>query len=1057
MRHPEPFSTRLSLLLLTVATLVPFPAAGGEFSLNGRTFRVPDGFIIERIAGPPLVDRPITADFDEQGRLYVADSSGSNDPPAKQLIEKPHRILRLEDTDGDGTFDRRTVFADKMMFPEGTMWLDGSLYVAAPPSIWKLTDNDGDGVADTRVEWFQGKTLTGCANDLHGPYRGPDGWIYWCKGAFAEQTYESPGKAPFVTKAAHIFRSRPDGLRIEPVMTGGMDNPVDVVFTPGGERIFTTTFLQHPGGGKRDGLIHAIHGGIYGKIHDPIFAPAHKWTAPEVMPVMTHLGPAAPAGLHRLESSGLGTEFKDNIFACCFNLHKITRHVLKPEGATFTTADEDFVVAPDLDFHPTDVIEDADGSLLVLDTGGWYKLCCPTSQLPKPDVLGAIYRVRKANARKVEDARGLKLDWNAPGASDLAKRLDDQRPAVRKRAIAALAALGAKALPALSEMLKAGEISGGGKSVAIESRGADARIDAVWTACRIDHSEARKLGRLALSDPNPIVRQAAAHSASLWRDQEAVHPLTAMLNSQEAANRRVAAEALGRIGDPSAVSALLEAIATAPDRTLEHSLTFALIDINNPKAVRDVEKTLTSDRARLAAIVTLDQMEAGRLTVDQVASWLTSTSTRGREVASWIAGRHPEWAGDLASFFRSRLGQANLAEADRAELAGQLTKFAASVPVRDLLAETLQNEKAPREIRIIALRVMAQSGLKTAPSGWVEAIREVLGTKDISLLREAVATVRALPIPKGEASDEITGKLLSLARAETLPEDLRLDAMAAAPSGMNRVDERLFALLLKQIEAESSVSRRTAAATVISKAKLLDAQLLALAGAIKTASPLEIDRLLTAFETTKDDTIGLRLVESLRQSSAIGSLRVDMLKPRLDRFGDEVKSRSEALYATLNVDAAKQKARLEALLPQLAGGDIRRGQVVFHSSKAACMTCHAVGYVGGVVGPDLTSIGKIRAERDLLEAIVYPSLSIVRSYEPLTIATKSGKVVNGLLKRESSDELVLVTGVNQEERVARGDVEEMRPGTVSIMPAGLDQQLTRQELADLLAFLKSRK
>ena len=125
------------------------------------------------MAGPPLVDRPITAAFDEQGRLYVADSSGSNDNVQKQLAERPHRIVRLEDTDGDGTFDTRTMFADKMMFPEGTMWFDGSLYVSAPPSIWKLTDTDGDGVADQRVEWFQGKTLTGCANDLHGPYLGP--------------------------------------------------------------------------------------------------------------------------------------------------------------------------------------------------------------------------------------------------------------------------------------------------------------------------------------------------------------------------------------------------------------------------------------------------------------------------------------------------------------------------------------------------------------------------------------------------------------------------------------------------------------------------------------------------------------------------------------------------------------------------------------------------------------------------------------------------------------------------------------------------------------------
>src|SRR5207342_2615306 len=106
---------------------------------------------------------------------------------------------------------------------------------------------------------------------------------------------------PFVTRAAHIFRARTDGTGIEAVMTGGMDNPVDVVFTPGGERIFTTTFLVHPGGGKRDGLIHAIYGGIYGKDHAVIHDPAHHWTGPDLMPVLSHLGPAAPSGLVRFE------------------------------------------------------------------------------------------------------------------------------------------------------------------------------------------------------------------------------------------------------------------------------------------------------------------------------------------------------------------------------------------------------------------------------------------------------------------------------------------------------------------------------------------------------------------------------------------------------------------------------------------------------------------------------------------------------------------------------------------------------------------------------------
>src|SRR5262249_1140191 len=203
----------------------PVAEAGGRaVTIGSHTFPLPAGFDIELVAAPPLVDRPIHADFDERGRLYVCEASGTNDKVEKQLAEKPHRVLRLEDSDGDGRFDRRTIFADGMMLPEGMLWHQGSVYVAAPPSIWKLTDTDDDGIAALREEWSQGKTLTGCANDLPGPYLGLDGWIYWCKGAFAEQTYSRPGRAPLVTRAAHIFRARPDGTGIEPVMTGGMDN-----------------------------------------------------------------------------------------------------------------------------------------------------------------------------------------------------------------------------------------------------------------------------------------------------------------------------------------------------------------------------------------------------------------------------------------------------------------------------------------------------------------------------------------------------------------------------------------------------------------------------------------------------------------------------------------------------------------------------------------------------------------------------------------------------------------------------------------------------------------
>jgi hypothetical protein len=280
------------------------------------------------------------------------------------------------------------------------------VYVAAPPEIWRLTDADDDGQAEARGVWFDGQTLTGCGNDLHGPYLGRDGWFYWCKGAWAEQRHTLGDGREFRTRAAHIFRARPDGRGLEPVLTAGMDNPVGVAFLSTGERILSCTFLQHPEAGRRDGLIHAIYGGVYGKTHD---ATNEFPQTGSLLPVLSHQGPAAPCGVIAGGPELFGGGHADQVFACYFNLRKVVQHELVPDGATFTTRDVDLLACDHPDFHPTDVLEDADGSLLIVDTGGWYKVCCPTSQLAKPDVLGAIYRLRKSGQPRVEARRAARL------------------------------------------------------------------------------------------------------------------------------------------------------------------------------------------------------------------------------------------------------------------------------------------------------------------------------------------------------------------------------------------------------------------------------------------------------------------------------------------------------------------------------------------------------------------------------------------------------------------------------------------------------------------------
>jgi putative heme-binding domain-containing protein len=381
-----------------------------------------------------------------------------------------------------------------------------------------------------------------------------------------------------------------------------------------------------------------------------------------------------------------------------------------------------------------------------------------------------------------------------------------------------------------------------------------------------------------------------------------------------------------------------------------------------------------------------------------------------------------------------------------------LVAFSGQPGIQGLLAETATADAANMAAREFALTVMAEAKGRDVPPAWSAAVAAVLSKKDSRLVPLALAAARAWPKSADDAS--LRKAILGIAERNDSDAAAHVEALAIIAGKLESLSDQQFQML-KTVAIESeSVPLRARAADALSQSKLNAEQLRELCEAARNAGPLEVNRLYAPFAKSTDDAIGLLLVSALRESANSSAVRIDLLREALAKYGSEVKNAVDELESVNHADAAAQRKRIDELLPLVKSGDERRGHAVFNSAKAACSSCHRMGYAGGTTGPELSHVGQTRTERDLLESILFPSLSFVRSYEPMLIITQDGKTINGVIRDETAEEYVVATGPDQVVRVPRADVEQMQPSTVSIMPTGLDKQLTTQELMDLVAFLK---
>ena len=942
-------------------------------------------------ARPPLVQHPLMACFDDRGRLFVADAVGLN-LRRKELEEQlPNRVLMLEDKDGDGLFDQSTVFADKMTFPQGACWLDGSLYVASPPGIWKFTDTDGDGVADRREMIVGGFDFDGNAADVHGPFLHPtNGRLYWCHGRKGHKVVQKDGTLVHEGKASGIWSCRPDGSDVQWHSLGSMDNPVEVDFTPEGDLFgVVNLYYNQPRG---DTLMHWLYGGVYER-PDQLAAIAGLPRTMERMPVVHNYGHVAVSGCTFYRSGALNPEWKGDMLVAFFNTQKVVRTKLVPAGATFTATEHELLKIHDPDVHVTDVLEDADGSLLVIDTGGWFRIGCPASLTAKPDLRGAIYRLRKKGQPRMADAFGQNIQWGNLRTGELEQLATDERWKVRAKATALLA-----------------QTSG---------------------------------------------RNGAATSPQL-------------LDASQPQMRLRACEAIARAKriEPAQRAALLSMLGEPLDPALEHAAMFAAMATQafDLATLREA----ASPRVTRRLLVILEQSSADQSVRDALLEsayrHVDSPDVDLARAAVAIVARHPQAMERAYNEMVTKLAAPRVPRGSLNVMAEVTGTQLAKPEAQELI--TLMLKHAAPEVRQAAWRIIGQQSGAVKNPAWfapiegdlVQAMAIAGGPATVSSARPTdVALEAGLPLLLDAiakmGSDRFDEALQAIIKDPRRPQPLRLKALSALSRSGQPVSAEAFALLLQLVQGETSPTARIDAARLLARAQLSRAQLTALAPVLPGAGPVELLELLK-LARRMDPATGRLWAESLVRSPVFDAVEESAIKSSFSSLPPELYEKIlapavRAAAATIDV----KKRKIETLAAAFSRGRAPEGRKVYESS--ACMACHKVGELGRAMGPDLSRIGQIRRPRDLLESIIFPSATIARDYETHVVETSDGQSHIGMLKSDTVDGLVLQDVAGQEKVIPHVQVIANSLLATSLMPVGLEQTLTEQQLLDLIAWLAS--
>lgn len=953
---------------------------------------VPEGFEVNVVASEPDVRQPIAFAWDERGRIWIAEAFSY--PARRAEGEGLDRIIILSDADGDGQFETKKIFVEKLNLVSGLEVGHGGVWVGAAPELLFIPDRDRndkpDGAAEVLLDGFGYQDTHETLNSF---LWGPDGWLYGIQGVFNTARIGKPGIPPAQRPElrAGVWRFHPVRREFEVFAHGG-SNPWGLDYDEHGE-LFMTHCRSYWGRGL---TTHVIQGGQFWNQVNANYAPYIVANAPREFPGFRNFLLASARYDHGAGGAGVrgsdaiygghshvGTmiylgdnwpdDYRGKLFTHNLGGHQINQQINKPLGSGYDTvhAGRDVLFCTDPKYVAVDLQYGPDGAVYFID---WYdQQHCHNPNTERWDRgNGRVYRMHWQAGYKP-----VRIDLGGKSDVELVSLLDHRnawfartaRRLLHERAQTDNGVAGA-AKEALRESFT-------GASNAVE------RLNALWTLNQTG-GLTEDLLLNAFSDADPFVRGWAVQVAAESRNVSSGlgrRLISAAQHDSSPVVRRYLASAVQRVPRDIAwklIDALSQHSEDSDDRNLPYLLWHGM-------ATRWAEYPGESERAfEIARTATL------------------------RPLADWIHWYAATLEGEALNRVVRMLEEVKGAELHR-RLAGLWLAMEprANVPMPPSwkqIAPLLYQGDA--SVQRLAEKLAAAFGDATA----FPRLRSVLAHKGA----ERAARDHSFEV---------------LSRAQDRP---------ALPVFIGLLDENVF-----RTRAISLVARFDApevSSALIDRFESFNTSDRAAALAALTTRPAFAMALLEAVaggKVARDQITAFTVRQLTDLKNAAVDQRVRTMWGRIGQTPVEKQNQISRLEKEFN----------EAPLWAYNGGAGRE-----HFQKL-CASCHKVGNEGTQLGPELTGAGK-HGVRYFLENIIDPDAVIGTDFQQTIIETRDDESLSGLLVNETASAVTLRTTVG-ETVIPKAGIKLRSTSEKSLMPEALLDSMSARERIELLKFLTS--